>query len=80
MPPPDPFVRCYCTGVMRAEVLAALRGQGHERACASFDELRRRTGVCFGCQTCRPEIEQLMREERVKAVKAEQATQTFERD
>ena len=82
MPPPDPFLRCYCTGVLRAQVVAALRGGGAGGAqpCRSFDEVRRATGACFGCQSCRPEIEQLMREEQARAVNAQQSTQRFERE
>ena len=55
--PPARFVKCYCTGVQRAEVIAAWRaGKRTVRA------LREALGVCGGCATCRPEVEQLIRE------------------
>jgi NAD(P)H-nitrite reductase large subunit len=53
------FERCYCTGVVRSEAVAALRAN----RCRTVDELRRACGACFGCQTCRPELEQLIKEE-----------------
>ncbi|MBA3710090.1 MAG: (2Fe-2S)-binding protein [Planctomycetes bacterium] len=59
----DSFQRCYCTGVLRAAVLEAIR----VGKCATIDELRRATGVCFGCQTCLSELEQLLREEVARA-------------
>ncbi len=55
--PPGSFERCWCTGVTRAQVL---------RACAagagSVEAISRATGACTGCRTCRPELEQLLRE------------------
>jgi NAD(P)H-nitrite reductase large subunit len=52
------FELCYCTGVTRELVLAAMRSKG----CRTLDELRRASGACFGCQSCRPELEQLIRD------------------
>jgi NAD(P)H-nitrite reductase large subunit len=45
--------------MVRAEVVAALRAQ----KCRTVDQLRRASGACFGCQSCRPELEQLLKEE-----------------
>ncbi len=53
------FERCYCTGVTRATVLAAVRTQG----CRTVDEVQRATGACTGCRTCRPELERLLADE-----------------
>ncbi len=52
------FERCFCTGVDRALVVAAVR---RER-CRDFDHLRRASGACYGCQSCRPELEALLEE------------------
>jgi nitrite reductase (NADH) large subunit len=60
---PDPeleFELCNCTGVRRAEVLAALAG-----GARSVGELRAVTGVCSGCRTCACELEALLRQVRV---------------
>ena len=59
---PDPdmeFELCHCTGVRRAEVLAALAD-----GARSVGELRTVTGVCSGCRTCACELEALLREVR----------------
>ncbi len=56
---PD-FDRCYCTGVTRAGVVAAVRAHG----CRTVEEVRERTGACSGCRSCRPELELLLRELR----------------
>ena len=53
------FERCFCTGVLRPDVVAAIR----QSRCRTLDVLRRASGACFGCQTCRPELEQLLKEE-----------------
>lgn len=55
-PLPEVFERCVCTGVDRALVLAAIC---RERP-RSFDALRRASGACYGCQSCRPELEALL--------------------
>ena len=52
------FERCHCTGVDRQQVVQAIRDQGLK----TFDQVRRATGACFGCQTCRPELECLIAE------------------
>jgi len=51
------FERCHCTGVDRQQVVEAIRTNGLK----TFDQVRRATGACFGCQTCRPELECLIR-------------------
>jgi NAD(P)H-nitrite reductase large subunit len=56
-PPPIDFDRCTCTGVTRAEVLAAL----DQRGCRTVEDVQRATGACTGCRTCRPELELLLR-------------------
>ena len=33
-----------------------------ERRCASVEDVADATGACRGCQTCRPDIEELIRE------------------
>jgi NAD(P)H-nitrite reductase large subunit len=52
------FERCWCTGVDRELVVAAIRRE----QCRTVAEVRRASGACFGCQTCRPEIEELLAE------------------
>jgi len=64
----DGFQQCHCTLVTRTQVLAAIAG-----GCRSVDDLRRNTGACGGCGSCRPELEDLLRQvacsssERAKA-------------
>lgn len=55
---PDRFVRCYCTGVTRAQAIAAITSHH----CTTVEELRAITGACGGCGSCRPELMQLIRE------------------
>ncbi len=66
------FERCWCTGVDRSMVIEAVR---RER-CKSLDHLRRASGACFGCQSCRPELEALLEE---LWSRAEHATDRIER-
>lgn len=47
---------CYCTGVTQKRVLRAMAEQG----VRSVDDIRRATGACTGCQSCRRELEQLV--------------------
>jgi bacterioferritin-associated ferredoxin len=47
---------CYCTGVTQKRVLRAMA----ETGARSFDDLRRITGACTGCQSCRREFDQLL--------------------
>jgi NAD(P)H-nitrite reductase large subunit len=58
-PPADGFVECHCTGVSRATVIAAIAA-----GCRTVEEIRRRTGACSGCGSCRPELTALLRAER----------------
>lgn len=55
---PDRFVRCYCTGVTRAQAIAAITSHH----CTTVEELRALTGACGGCGSCRPELMQLIRD------------------
>lgn len=59
--PPDPFVECHCTGVQRAQVLAAVAA-----GCRTVEDIRRRTGACGGCGSCRPELQALLEAAKVK--------------
>jgi bacterioferritin-associated ferredoxin len=47
---------CYCTGVTQKRVLRAMVDQG----VRSVDDIRRVTGACTGCQSCRRELESLI--------------------
>lgn len=47
---------CYCTGVTQKRVL---RGMA-EHGARTIDDIRRVTGACTGCQSCRCELEQLI--------------------
>ncbi len=47
---------CYCTGVTQQQVLRAMVDHG----VRSIDEVRRVSGACTGCQSCRRELEQLL--------------------
>jgi NAD(P)H-nitrite reductase large subunit len=60
---PPRFERCYCTGVDRDLAIAGIRRAG----CTTFDEARRASGACYGCQSCRPEFERLLEELRASA-------------
>ena len=48
---------CYCTGVTQKRVLRAMA----EKGVRSFDDVRRASGACTGCQSCRCELEQLLK-------------------
>ena len=39
----------------------ALRRLIEERGCATVEDVAALTGACRGCQTCRPEIEVVLR-------------------
>ena len=56
LPPAAPFERCWCTNVGRAEVDAAIAA-----GCRTVEDIRRATGACGGCRSCRPELEALLR-------------------
>ncbi len=47
---------CYCTGVTQKRVLRAMA----ETGVREFDEVRRASGACTGCQSCRCELEALL--------------------
>ena len=48
---------CYCTGVTQKRVLRAMA----ETGARTFDDVRRASGACTGCQSCRCELEQLLK-------------------
>ncbi|MBN8526166.1 MAG: (2Fe-2S)-binding protein [Planctomycetes bacterium] len=52
----DIIFHCYCTGVTQKRVLRAMAEQG----VRSFEDIRRATGACTGCQSCRRELENLI--------------------
>ena len=55
----DPIIfHCYCTGVTQKRVLRAMAESGVK----TFDEVRRASGACTGCQSCRCELEKLIGE------------------
>lgn len=54
---PLEFDRCYCTGVMKDDVVEAVLKGG----CRTLDEVRSATGACSGCRSCRPELESLIK-------------------
>lgn len=52
----DIIFHCYCTGVTQKRVLRAMA----ELGVRSVDDIRRTTGACTGCQSCRRELENLV--------------------
>lgn len=52
----DIIYHCYCTGVTQKRVLRAMAEQG----LRTVEDIRRCTGACTGCQSCRRELEQLV--------------------
>lgn len=52
----SPIYHCYCTGVTQKRVLRAMAEQG----VREFDDVRRASGACTGCQSCRCELEALL--------------------
>jgi bacterioferritin-associated ferredoxin len=47
---------CYCTGVTQKRVLRAMA----ETGARELDDVRRASGACTGCQSCRCELEALL--------------------
>ena len=47
---------CYCTGVTQKRVLRAMA----ETGTRAFEDVRRASGACTGCQSCRGELECLL--------------------
>lgn len=47
---------CYCTGVTQKRVLRAMA----EQDVRTVEDIRRVTGACSGCHSCRRELEQLI--------------------
>lgn len=52
----DIIFHCYCTGVTQKRVLRAMA----EHGVRTVDDIRRCTGACTGCQSCRRELELLV--------------------
>ena len=53
-----PVVLCTCFGLTGDDLRRIIQ----ERRCASVEDVADATGACRGCQTCRPDIEGLLRE------------------
>ena len=49
---------CTCFGI----TAAGMRRIIEARRCASVEDVAGATGACRGCQTCRPDIEALLKE------------------
>ncbi len=47
---------CYCLGITQKKVLRAMSEQG----ITGVEDIRRMTGACTGCQSCRRELDQLV--------------------
>ena len=47
---------CYCTGVTQKRVLRAMA----EHGVREFNDVRRVSGACTGCQSCRCELEAML--------------------
>ena len=43
---------------------AGMRRLVEEHACATVEDVAALTGACRGCQTCRPDIEAILRERK----------------
>jgi NAD(P)H-nitrite reductase large subunit len=56
--PADGPVICTCFGI----TAAGMRRIIAERRCATVEDVSEATGACRGCQTCRPDIEEILRE------------------
>jgi bacterioferritin-associated ferredoxin len=52
----SPIYHCYCTGVTQKRVLRAMAEQG----VRSVDDVRRASGACTACQSCRCELDRLL--------------------
>jgi bacterioferritin-associated ferredoxin len=52
----SPIYHCYCTGVTQKRVLRAMA----EHGVRALDDVRRASGACTACQSCRCELEQLL--------------------
>jgi len=51
-------VVCTCFGFTADDLRRVIA----ERRCASVEDVADATGACRGCQTCRPDIEAILRE------------------
>ena len=59
-PGKPPVIICHCFRITDA----MMRRMVAERGLTTVDEVSDLTGACRGCQTCRPEIEAILREAR----------------
>lgn len=57
----DDELVCHCIRVTRRRVLEAIR----EHGARSVADLNRLTGACGGCQSCRWDLEDLIRAEGI---------------
>jgi NAD(P)H-nitrite reductase large subunit len=51
-------VLCACFRLTATDLRRIIAARG----CASVEDVAEATGACRGCQTCRPDIEDLLRE------------------
>jgi NAD(P)H-nitrite reductase large subunit len=56
----DGAIVCHCFRLTRE----GLRRLLETHRCATVEDVAERTGACRGCQTCRPDIEAILRGER----------------
>ena len=56
-PPPGEPVLCACFKLTASDLRRIIEARG----CASVEDVAEATGACRGCQTCRPDIEELLR-------------------
>ena len=56
MNPPDPSVLCACFKLTASDLRRIIAA----RRCATVEDVAEATGACRGCQTCRPDIEDLL--------------------
>lgn len=58
-PAPDPTV-CFCVNVKKSTIQAAI-----EDGCLTVDAIKERTRACTGCQSCRTDIDALIKSYKV---------------
>jgi assimilatory nitrate reductase catalytic subunit len=58
-PPPGPIL-CACFRLTAASIRKVI----DDHRCRTVEDVAAATGACRGCQTCRPEIEALLKEPR----------------
>ena len=56
---PLPVFLCTCFRITSAAMVRLIR----ERPCRTVEDVAEATGACRGCQTCRPDVEDLLKAE-----------------